>query len=125
MAGAARQLASGGRLVTYGPYFETDQPAAPGNLAFDESLRARDPAWGIRQLDDVAAQAERHGLALQQRHAMPANNLRPPVRADCLPLPLGEGRGEGKRRWQSSSIGIERRSPHPPSPKGSGSKSAL
>ena len=41
----------------------------------DESLRARDPAWGIRQLDDVAAQAERHGLALQQRHAMPANNL--------------------------------------------------
>jgi len=75
MAGAARQLASGGRLVTYGPYFETDQPAAPGNLAFDESLRARDPAWGIRQLDDVAAQAERHGLALQQRHAMPANNL--------------------------------------------------
>lgn len=75
MAGAARQLAPGGRLVTYGPYFEADQPPAPSNLAFDQSLRARNPAWGIRHLDEVAAQAAREGLALQQRHAMPANNL--------------------------------------------------
>ena len=44
-------------------------------FSWASALRARDPAWGIRQLDDVAAQAERHGLALQQRHAMPANNL--------------------------------------------------
>lgn len=75
MAGAARQLAPGGRLVTYGPYFEADQAPAPSNLAFDQSLRARNPAWGIRQLGEVAAEAARHGLALQQRHAMPANNL--------------------------------------------------
>lgn len=75
MAGAARQLAPGGRLVTYGPYFEAGQAPAPSNLAFDESLRARNPAWGIRQLDEVAAQAARHGLTLRQRHAMPANNL--------------------------------------------------
>lgn len=75
MAGAARNLAPGGKLVTYGPYFEQDVPAAPGNLAFDADLRARDPAWGIRRLEDVAAQACREGLALMQRHAMPANNL--------------------------------------------------
>jgi hypothetical protein len=75
MAGAARYLAPGGLLVTYGPYIERDVPTAPSNLAFDESLRARDPAWGIRRLDDVVAEAARNGLALVQRHAMPANNL--------------------------------------------------
>ena len=75
MAGAARHLAPGGMLVTYGPYFENDVPTAPGNLAFDDSLRARDLSWGIRQLDDVVAEAGRNGLALAQRHAMPANNL--------------------------------------------------
>lgn len=75
MAAAARHLAPAGVLVTYGPYFETDVTTAPSNLAFDESLRARNPAWGIRHLDDVAAEAGRHGLALARRHAMPANNL--------------------------------------------------
>jgi hypothetical protein len=75
MSGAARHLAPRGMLVTYGPYFEKDVPPAPSNLAFDESLRARDPSWGIRQLDDVAAEARRAGLVLGQRHAMPANNL--------------------------------------------------
>jgi len=75
MAGAARHLAPGGRLITYGPYFEEGVPAAPSNLAFDQSLRARDPAWGIRALEDVVAEARRTGLVLAQRHAMPANNL--------------------------------------------------
>jgi len=75
MAGAARVLAPGGMLITYGPYFEKDVPPAPSNLAFDESLRARDRSWGIRQLDDVCAQARRAGLELSQRHPMPANNL--------------------------------------------------
>jgi SAM-dependent methyltransferase len=75
MAGAARHLAPGGMLVTYGPYFEQGVEPAPSNLAFDESLRSRDPDWGIRALDDVVAQAARHGLALAQRHPMPANNL--------------------------------------------------
>ena len=75
MAGAARHLGPGGLLVTYGPYFEEGQATAPSNLAFDQSLRERDPAWGLRRVQDVAAEAERCGLALQQRHAMPANNL--------------------------------------------------
>jgi SAM-dependent methyltransferase len=75
MRGAARHLAPGGVLVTYGPYFEHDVPAAPSNLAFDESLRARNPAWGIRRLQDVTAEAQGAGLALAARHAMPANNL--------------------------------------------------
>lgn len=75
MQGAARHLAPGGVLVTYGPYLEDDVPTAPGNLAFDASLRARDPAWGLRRLEDVAEEAQRVGLSLRERHAMPANNL--------------------------------------------------
>jgi SAM-dependent methyltransferase len=75
MQGAARQLRPGGLLVTYGPYLEDDVPTAPGNLAFDEDLRARNAAWGLRRLGDVAAEAQRAGLALSERHAMPANNL--------------------------------------------------
>ncbi|MDH6590948.1 hypothetical protein M2165_000837 [Variovorax sp. TBS-050B] len=75
MHGAARHLRAGGLLVTYGPYLEDAVPTAPGNLAFDADLRARDPAWGLRRLEDVAAEARRAGLALRERHAMPANNL--------------------------------------------------
>ncbi|MBJ2157312.1 DUF938 domain-containing protein [Variovorax sp. IB41] len=75
MQGAARHLRAGGLLVTYGPYIEDDVPTAPGNTAFDEDLRARNAAWGIRRLEDVAAEARRAGLALRERHAMPANNL--------------------------------------------------
>jgi SAM-dependent methyltransferase len=75
MQGAARHLAPGGLLITYGPYFEEGVAPAPSNLAFDESLRTRDPAWGIRRLEDVTGEARRAGLSLQQRHAMPANNL--------------------------------------------------
>ena len=75
MQGAARHLRSGGLLITYGPYLEDDVPTAPSNMAFDEDLRARNAAWGIRRLEDVAAEARRAGLALRERHAMPANNL--------------------------------------------------
>ncbi len=75
MHGSAQHLASGGRLVTYGPYLEDGVPTSPGNLAFDESLRERNPAWGIRRIEDVTAQAAKAGLQLLSRHAMPANNL--------------------------------------------------
>ena len=75
MQGAAHCLAPGGQLVTYGPYLEDGAPTAPSNQAFDTDLRARNPAWGIRRLDDVAAEAEAAGLALHGRHALPANNL--------------------------------------------------
>jgi SAM-dependent methyltransferase len=75
MTGAGRVLAAGGLLYLYGPYLEDDVETAPSNLAFDESLKRRNPAWGIRRLDDVRALALEHGLALEERIAMPANNL--------------------------------------------------
>jgi SAM-dependent methyltransferase len=75
MQGTARHLAPGGVLITYGPYLEDGVPTAPGNLSFDQSLRARNPAWGIRHIQDVKREAQRCGLALRERHALPANNL--------------------------------------------------
>lgn len=75
MRGCARYLAPGGLLVTYGPYFEDEVPPAAGNLAFDASLREHDPSWGIRRREDVEQTAASAGLALQARHALPANNL--------------------------------------------------
>jgi hypothetical protein len=75
MEGSARYLTPAGVLITYGPYLEDGVPTAPGNLSFDQSLRARNPAWGIRHVRDVVREAQRCGLALRERHAMPANNL--------------------------------------------------
>ena len=75
MRGSAQHIAPSGRLVTYGPYLEDGVPTSPGNLAFDQSLRERNPAWSIRRLEDVAREAAKAGLELIARHAMPANNL--------------------------------------------------
>ncbi|MFG6412911.1 DUF938 domain-containing protein [Roseateles sp. DC23W] len=74
MQGAARHLAPGGSLITYGPYLLDDEPTAPSNLAFDADLRARNAAWGIRRFQDVADQAAAVGLSLRERRDMPANN---------------------------------------------------
>jgi SAM-dependent methyltransferase len=75
MAGAGRVLAPGGRLFLYGPFLEAAVETAPSNLAFDDSLKARDPAWGLRDLAAVTALARAHGLSFAQRIGMPANNL--------------------------------------------------
>jgi len=75
MQGAARVLAPGGGLAVYGPFIVDGEPTGPGNLAFDADLRARHPAWGLRSLTAVVAEAERAGLQLVQGQAMPANNL--------------------------------------------------
>ena len=74
MRGAARLLTCQGQLITYGPYRVQGEPISPGNQAFDAVLRARNPAWGLRWLHDIAEQAEAAGLQLKERHAMPANN---------------------------------------------------
>jgi SAM-dependent methyltransferase len=75
MRGAARVLTPGGRLILYGPYFVEGRPTAPSNLAFDASLRARDPAWGVRELGAVTEEARRHGLERERVTDMPSNNL--------------------------------------------------
>ncbi|RKG75251.1 DUF938 domain-containing protein [Corallococcus terminator] len=75
MRGAGRVLRPGGRLVLYGPYFVEGVVPAPSNVAFDESLKARDAAWGVRELGAVSAEALRHGLVRERVVEMPSNNL--------------------------------------------------
>jgi len=65
----------GGLLVLYGPFLEAEVETAPSNLAFDQSLKSRDPTWGLRDRDEVVAAAREHGLAYTFRYEMPANNL--------------------------------------------------
>jgi hypothetical protein len=74
MAGAGRILGAGGVLYLYGPFREDGHHTAPSNAAFDASLRARDPNWGVRDLGEVTALAAQHGLAHRETAAMPANN---------------------------------------------------
>ena len=73
--GAARQLEAGAPLLLYGPYFEEGVEPAPSNLAFDQSLKARNSNWGIRQLAEVDTLAQDCGFARSARYEMPANNL--------------------------------------------------
>ncbi len=64
IAGAGRYLRDGGRLFVYGPFMRDGQHTAPSNAAFDQSLRAENPAWGVRDVADLDALAQKAGLAL-------------------------------------------------------------
>jgi hypothetical protein len=75
MRGAEEVLASGGLLYLYGPYQIDGEHTAPSNAAFDASLKSRDPSWGIRDMAGVSEEAQRRGLRLEQKIAMPANNF--------------------------------------------------
>ena len=75
MAGAGRYLPAGGLLALYGPFFRAGHPPGEGNLSFDAQLRAEDPAWGIRTLEAVAAEAGANGLETRGIVELPANNL--------------------------------------------------
>lgn len=75
LAGAGRRLPPGAPLVIYGPFRQAGVPTAPSNDAFDQSLRARNPAWGLRDVEAVAAEAAGQGLSLPEIVPMPANNL--------------------------------------------------
>ncbi len=75
ISGAAAILPEGAPLCLYGPYLRAGVETAPSNLAFDRSLRDRDPAWGIRRLDDVAAAARSAGFSGPEVTEMPANNV--------------------------------------------------
>lgn len=77
LEGARRWLDPAGArvLFLYGPFKEHGVHTAPSNEAFDASLRERNPAWGVRDLDAVSAQAAALGFERTQLIAMPANNL--------------------------------------------------
>ncbi len=75
LRGAGRVLPPGAPLLLYGAYFIEGRPTAPSNLAFDASLRERDPSWGVRELGAVTAEARTHGLVLERVIDMPSHNF--------------------------------------------------
>jgi SAM-dependent methyltransferase len=74
-AGASRRLAGGGVLYLYGPYKRGGVQTSPSNDAFDQQLRSRDPAWGVRDMEAVVALGASVGLVCDEPIAMPANNF--------------------------------------------------
>lgn len=75
MKQAGRLLPEGRPLYLYGPYRRPGRELEPSNLAFDQSLRTRNPEWGLRELDAVARLARENGLGDPEVTEMPANNL--------------------------------------------------
>lgn len=75
IAGVARTLSAGGILHLYGPFTREGRHTAPSNAEFDAALKARNPEWGVRDLDTVAALARRAGFGAPDVVAQPANNL--------------------------------------------------
>jgi len=73
--GAGRLLRPGGVLFLYGPVKRDGVHTTPSNEAFDQWLKQRDPAFGVRDLDDVTRVGEKNGLTFRETVAMPANNL--------------------------------------------------
>ena len=75
MRGAGDILDDGSPLYIYGPFRRAGRTLEPGNQAFDTQLRRTDPAWGLRDMDEVTAWAAESGLARTAVIDMPANNL--------------------------------------------------
>ncbi|MCR6629116.1 MAG: class I SAM-dependent methyltransferase [Magnetospirillum sp.] len=73
--GAAVVLAPGGVLAVYGPFRVGGRHTAPSNQAFDADLRARNPNWGVRDLEAVEQLAQAAGFDPLETVPMPANNL--------------------------------------------------
>ena len=73
--GAAAILPPGSPLYLYGPYIRGGFATAPSNQAFDQNLRDRNPNWGLRDLEAVAAMAQSDGFSAPVITEMPANNL--------------------------------------------------
>jgi hypothetical protein len=75
ITGAAATLPPGSPLYLYGPYRRKGVATAPSNEAFDRNLRDRNPTWGLRDLEAVAAIAQSVGFSVPTVTEMPANNL--------------------------------------------------
>lgn len=73
--GAANVLRPNGLLHIYGPFKRHGAQTAQSNARFDASLRERNPAWGIRDLEKVVDTALRCGFKLEEVVDMPANNF--------------------------------------------------
>jgi len=62
-------------LMLYGPFLRKKRETPESNLIFDESLKSKNPLWGIRYLENVNKIAFKNGFILENIFDMPTNNL--------------------------------------------------
>lgn len=74
LAGTGELLRPDGLLALYGAFTFNGVYSAATNRSFDRMLRQQNAAWGLRDLNNISAGANRHGLKLDQIIAMPSNN---------------------------------------------------
>ena len=72
---AGKLLDTGAPLFLYGPYLRDGVETAPGNLAFERSLKSRNLRWGLRDVADMDALAAKNGFSRESLIEMPANNI--------------------------------------------------
>jgi len=71
---ASDVIKDGGQMVLYGPFlFGND--SAPSNLEFDASLKRRNPAWGVREIESVKHIFAKKGFNVATLRDMPKNNF--------------------------------------------------
>lgn len=75
IAKAGKALPPDGMLFLYGPFKRNGEHTAPSNESFDASLKSRDAAWGVRDLEAVEKLAREAGFGTLTTIEMPANNL--------------------------------------------------
>lgn len=73
--GVAKYIKLGGKLVLYGAMKVGGKCTTPSNDEFDESLKRRNPLWGIRDFEDLDKRAKEAGFEFVVREEMPANNF--------------------------------------------------
>lgn len=73
-ANSSKLLKKGGILFTYGPYACDGVLEPESNISFDQSLRSRDPSWGIRDIADLKKLAAKSTMELHKMFLLPSNN---------------------------------------------------
>ncbi|KAF9942495.1 hypothetical protein BGZ67_001477 [Mortierella alpina] len=73
--GAGQMLKPGGTLILYGPFKKDGEFNTESNREFDQTLRGRDPSWGVRDMEEIEAVAKDEArMSLAQIVDMPSNN---------------------------------------------------
>ena len=73
--GAGKFLKVGRFLILYGPFKIGNKHVSQSNYFFDNSIKAINGFWGIRNLEEVSNEAKKNGFGQEDIIRMPANNF--------------------------------------------------
>ena len=73
--GSRKLLNNGNFLILYGPFKIANKHISQSNYFFDNSIKAKNSLWGIRNLEEVSYEAKKNSFCQQNIIMMPANNF--------------------------------------------------